>query len=445
MKSIRWFVPLVLLALSIPALADSPDRNRIEQLGGPERDRFHAVIQSGGTVFFGGAKDGVGLLQDAWLYATDLGGNALVDVTYRDASGRPAVLRSLAINGALWAAGELGTGSVDLDVFVMQLDEDGQILYQAALDLAGDQIVGDLVELSDGGALLVGSTAAPGAIRSDAWAVRFDASGAIRWQRVLSTLGEDRLRTAVETATGDLLLGGQGGVGRQIDGFQGWIVRLDADGNLLSHQGYELGQSDRVNQLIPVKRGFVGIGVAFETSFEQGQAWILDLDENGAITRSRLVGDFRQLGHDEFVAGAETPGGGFVATGVTDTIPGPSRQLFAVEFDNRGDPLWSRHFGGAAFEVAGDAIRVRGGGGGLMLAGSTQSVGTIDAWAVKSEVPPPDGTECPLTGSLFPRTVDFTPRLGVPFLTVRDSAAVLTPASLVEGSSPTTATGLCSF
>ena len=196
-------VPVLLvlcLTLGSAALAVPPDRNRSEVLGGAGGDRFFTAVQSDGTILFGGLKDGVAGLGDAWLYATVLDGNPLIDRTYPSVSGRPAAIRALATGDGLLAAGLIGREGIDLDVFVMRLTEDGHIVWQASLELVGDQMLGDLVTLSDGGALIVGDTLAPDDDRTDAWVVRLDTAGAIRWQKILGSPGDDKLRTAVETA-----------------------------------------------------------------------------------------------------------------------------------------------------------------------------------------------------------------------------------------------------
>lgn len=448
MNSHRLLCPalcLLILAFPTAGLAAPVERNRVQTLGGPGEERFHAVVSSDGAVFFGGFKDGVGGLGDAWLYATDLDGTPIVDLTYQDISGRPSVIRAMdTTRRGLVAGGQLGSEGTDLDVFVMGLTEDGQIVWQLSLQLPGNQILGDVAPLGDGDVLVVGSTSSPGATRSDAWVVRLDSTGAIRWQKKLATLGEDRIHSAIETSSGDLLLAGQGGVGRQIDGYQGWVVSMDADGNLLSHQGYELAQSDRINSLVPTKRGYLGFGVAFETSFEQGQGWILELDEWGNFADSRLVGDFEQFGGDELVAGLETKAGGFIAVGNSETVSGHGQQLVAVEFDSRGVALWVRHFGTAGFNVAAGAIELRGSRG-LVLAGSTQSVGAVDALQITTVTPPDDGSSCAQIGTLPVRTAPFLPRQGVPFLAVSDTAATVVPDVLVEADSDTGVDTLCAY
>jgi hypothetical protein len=436
---------ILLLSLSIAAFGAPRDRNRVQTLGGPNGDRFHALVNSDGALFFGGLKDGVGGAGEAWLYATDLDGNPFVDRTYRDVSGQPTVIRSLeTVRKGLLAGGQLGSGDLDLDVFVMRLTEDGQIVWQVSLELAGNQVLGDLLELANGDVLIVGATLPPGETRSDAWVVRLDPTGAILWQKVLGTPGEDELHTAIETSSGDLLLAGQGGVERKIDGYQGWVVSMDADGSVLSHRGYKLGESDRINKLIATKRGYLGFGVAFETSFQQGQGWVLELDAAADFVDSRLVGDFEQLGHDELLDGVETNAGGFIAVGNTETASGYGQRFLAVEFDSRGVFLWVRHFGADGFAVAAGAVGLRGGRD-LVMAGSTQSLGAIDALQVKTVTSPDGGASCDGIGALPIRVVPFLPQQDIPFLTVGDSVATSVAADLTEDSTETARDTLCSF
>jgi hypothetical protein len=274
--------------------------------------------------------------------------------------------------------------------------------------------------------------------------VKLDAQGDIAWQKAFRSVGDDAFAAAIEIPGGDYVLAGQVGVARSPDAFQGWILSLDSDGNVRWQKGYEISSSDGLTTILRVPRGYVALGSALQLAFFQGDAWVLEVNRAGGLVDSRLVGDFEILGNDEFVDARSTRAGGFVALGSTDTVAGPSQQFWATEFDNRGVPLWLRHFGGDAFDIASGLARTEEGD--LVLAGSTQGQPDINEGLIVRTVPGGGGSPtCDLTGTLPLNIFEWIPTVTDPVVSDDVTNASLVPGGLAVAASDTTEELLCSF
>ena len=435
---------LALIVLLVPLSASAQDRNWIKSLGGPQVDKIHDTVDADGTLFFGGSKDLEFAFSRAWLLATDPDGTLLLDSAYEDPSGRPAEIVALALGDRLYAGGTVG-GPGSLNIFVARLSMWGSIDWQVELEAEGDQVLGDLVALRDGGLLVVGTTRPPGQSRGDGWVVKFDAQGDIAWQKAFRSVGDDAFAAAIEIPGGDYVLAGQVGVLRSPDAFQGWILSLDSDGNVRWQKGYEISSSDGLTTILQIPGGYVALASALPLPFFEGDAWVLEVNRAGGLVDSRLVGDFEKLGKDEFVDAISTKTGGFVALGNTATVAGRSQQLWATEFDNRGVPQWLRQFGGDSFDIASGLTRTEEGD--LVLAGSTrQGQPDINVGLIVRTVPGGGGSPtCDLTGTLPLNIFEWIPTVADPVVTNDVTNASLVPGGLAVAASDTTEELLCSF
>jgi hypothetical protein len=99
----------------------------------------------------------------------------------------------------------------------------------------------DVTQLIDGGFIMVGSTDSnDGDVSgthggSDAWVVRIDKNGTIKWQKPLGGSGDEELRQIAWTPRGDYLLAGMsnsndGDVSGNKGRLDGWVIAINDNG-----------------------------------------------------------------------------------------------------------------------------------------------------------------------------------------------------------------------
>jgi hypothetical protein len=308
-----------------------------------------------GTMDLGGGLLASAGVADVFVAKLDPAGDHLWSVRFGDSSGQLASgvavddAGSLAVIGTFSGSVDFGGGALTsaggTDVFVAKLDPNGAHLWskrfgESTFDQEGVSITFD----PDGNVLIAGVTKGTvdfggGPLTSaggfDGFAVKLDADGNHLWSKRFGDVENDAAAHIATDALGNVLLTGNfhgtidfGGApltsGGDADVF---VTKLDADGNHVWSKaaGGPLAQA----------------GVCVAT----------DADGNGLF-----VGDFS--GSIDFGAGALT------AVGGTDS--------FVVKLDAAGDPVWSKRFGTSAMHtsnVAADAA------GNLVLVGRfTQSV-----------------------------------------------------------------------
>ena len=128
------------------------------------------------------------------------------------------------------------------DAWVFKLNESGTIIWQRSLGGSNDDQGNSVIATTDGSYLLAGWTYSnDGDVTGkhgahDYWAVKLNASGGIVWQRTLGGSYSEKAQSVVNTSDGGYILAGStysqdGDVSSSFSGENAWVTYLDANGN----------------------------------------------------------------------------------------------------------------------------------------------------------------------------------------------------------------------
>jgi hypothetical protein len=166
----------------------------------------------------------------------------------------------------------------------------------------------------------------------------------------------------IQLASGDYMVAGystshNGNVSQNLGIHDGWLLKLDTDGNILWSQTYGGSGDDRMRGVVPTNDGgYVIFGSTSSTDFQipgnngGDDYWIGKVDSAGNHLWSKVYG-----GPDDELAFhiTSTPNGGFLLTGCTFAGGGDVTNFMGftdgwiVEVDSAGDMLWQRTYGGS--------------------------------------------------------------------------------------------------
>lgn len=187
--------------------------------------------------------------------------------------------------------------------------------------------------------------------------------------------------------------------GKGDNSFDFWLLRFDAQGNLLWEETYGSSGDDRGTDLVlRPEGGFVLTGSRESTidGIESSNLWILAVDEMGTLLWDKTFGF---AGTDFGTCLVATPDGGYAVTGVLDVTAsqGQGNKLrkhaggdyWVLKLNAEGELIWQNYFGGLQTDTP-FAIALASDGG-FFVAGSSDSEdsdisenrGSYDAWLVK--------------------------------------------------------------
>jgi hypothetical protein len=308
-----------------------------------------------------------------------------------------------------WADTE---GKGDLDAIIVRYDDHGNILWKK--NFGGNRIDEFLgVTAVPGGVVAVGRSLyesfgtgdwadTEGKGGFDAIIVKFDDDGNVIWKK---NFGGDSLNIFVSVTSvsdGTVAVGSSHeysfGTGDWADtegkgAFDAIIVKFDNDGNIVWKKSFGGNDTDEFFSVTAVSGGIVAAGNSCEYSFGTGDwadtegkgdtdAIIIKFDNDGNIVWKK---NFGGIGEDVFSSLTSVPGGivaagrsAWLGTGDWEGVDGQGIfNATVVKFDNDGSAVWKKCFGGAgfAFDWFRSVVTVPGG---VVAAGVSSSFGTGD-------------------------------------------------------------------
>ena len=307
------------------------------------------------------------------------------------------------------------------DCWVVKLDALGNIAWQKTFGGSGSDLARDIVQTTDDGYIIAGTTTSNDGVVSgnhggtDYWVVKLDATGNISWQKCLGGSNYDNAKTIYQTTDGGYIVGGEtysndGDVSGNHGGYDYWIVKLDAAGNITWKKTLGGPLNDELRDIKQTSDGGYIIA-GFSNSYNGGDVtgnhgnldyWIVKTDGTGNITWQKSFGGSGS-DHGEYVQ--QTSDGGYVVGGYTKSTDGDISEFFGlfdfwiIKLNNLGDLLWQKSLGGSQNEYAYN-LEVTNDGG-ILISGRTESndgdvtnnhqtnnfAGLLDYWLVKLTPP----------------------------------------------------------
>lgn len=280
------------------------------------------------------------------VFALLAGPGLFAQVTWRRAHGafgpdqgtRVLVLpgdTTLAVAGTTGSFGP-GTG----DAYVVMMHTDGDVLASYVFGSPAVEQVGGMGIAADGGLLLAGSTDRNAATGYDGWLMRTDADGLLQWEITVGGTDWDFLESLEPTADGGWLAAGRTqsfGAG----GMDGWLVRFDANGDTAWTAVLGTPQEDRLTDARETSDGgLVACGMR-TTQDGDADAWVVKLAADRSVEWQSFVGgDSTDLARDVIV----TADGGYSIVGTTRSYS-PFVEHLHAKLDANGAEQWRWNWG----------------------------------------------------------------------------------------------------
>jgi hypothetical protein len=242
----------------------------------------------------------------------------------------------------------------------------------------------------------------------DAWAVKTDAAGSILFQRCIGGTDFEFGAAGVPTPEGGIVVVGQslsndGDFAGQLKGSSdAFVAKIGPSGNLVWAKLLGGSQGDIFEDVWPVASG--GYIAAGETASNdgditdyhggQGDMWVVRFDENGNVLWKKTFGG---TGLDGCRGIWKTNDGNFIVVGFTNSTDGPipaafgSRDVVLMKINPNGNVIWSNSYGGPNLEM-GFSVRQKPNGEFVALASTSGNGGQVsgfhgvnDFWAFRTD------------------------------------------------------------
>lgn len=244
-----------------------------------------------------------------------------------------------------------------------------------------DDIGYSIKELSDGNLIMVGSSRSYTVGGNDVWIIKIDRNGNIIWQKNIGGNLHDIAYSVSTLNNGNILIIGKtASFGSGVSDL--WILIIDNDGNIISQNTFGGDKDDWGKFSISTNQDYLVIGSTASFGAGSSDIWIIKFDNDGNILWQKTFGG---TGSDEANFGIATTDGNYLIIGRTDSYGASNFNFIAIKFDLNGNILWQKIIGGNYLDEANSLIEVNDG---YIIAGRTNSYGAGDSdiWLTKLDL-----------------------------------------------------------
>ena len=268
------------------------------------------------------------------------------------------------------------------DYWIMKLDNTGAIIWEESFGGSNYEEPAGALLTSDGGTVLTGiSRSNASGDKSedklgelDVWVIKVDSDGNLEWENTIGGDGEEVGISLIETADGDIVIGGHSNSNisgdKSEDSFghhDYWIVKLDEFGTVLWDRTIGGDSADVLAKIEPTSDGgFILLGSSFsEVSGHKtepnigiyGDLWVVRIDADGNYIWDKTIGGDHSDGARDII---ETLDGGYIIAAVSHSgISGNkteenrgSMDCWVIKIDQVGNVEWDKTVGGTDLDAS---------------------------------------------------------------------------------------------
>ena len=382
---------IIIAAAAVGAFAQStPDTLWTRIYGGSNSDEAFSVVQTAdGGFMFTGATVSYGA-HGIYLVRTTGSGDTVWTRTY--GSNPPDEARAIrpTADGNYIIAGTTGAvGGLWKDFYLLKINNAGDTLWTRIYNGFWSETAYDVRQTSDGGYIIVGTTYHLTNFYKNIFVVKTNNAGDTLWTRSYDRgLYYDFAYSVVQATDGGYYIAGSTYISGAPEA-DAYLIRTNSSGDTLWTRLYGGSAGEFFTSIEHTSDGgyilagythSYGVGTPDSTNF-----YLVKISTAGDTLWTRAYGGMR---HDIAYSIQQTSDGGYIVVGRTDSFGATSSSAWVVRTDNSGDTLWTRTYG---FGSRSEAYSVKqNADAGYIVAGHTVPTGSsnYDAYLVRIVEPP---------------------------------------------------------
>jgi len=238
----------------------------------------------------------------------------------------------------------------------------------------------DVHQTTDGGYFLAG-TASSLAGNTSACLIKTDSGGNILWAKTIGGPFNEYGNSAQQTNDGGYIICGQS-LSYAAGPVDIYLVKTDGNGDTLWTKTFGGTAIDEgISVMQTNDGGYIITGTTDSFGAGSSDIYLIKTDGNGNMIWSKTFGG---TGFDEASDVKQTNDGGYIIAGMTFSFGAGSYDMYLIRTDVNGDTLWTKTFGGGAYEAAYSVQQTSDGG--FIIGGMAHSfgAGNEDVYLVKT-------------------------------------------------------------
>lgn len=359
------------------------------KLGGKQDEVAYSAMQTplGDYVVAGSSASNNSGSSDIWITRRDKNGEKVWEKYFGGASHDIAYDIIQTKEGKYVACGFTSDSDPKVKTnkaIVICLSPKGDIEWQNTYGGGKGEKAACIVQTPDGGYLFTGLTRSFAKGQQDAWVVRLDATGKVKWQKSYGGLGTEDANAIVASRFGGYIIAGRvdiKGANDEKPNKNIYILKIDEAGKEIWSKSIAGEKSEEATSLTELPDGRIAVaGWTSSKGMGKTDGEIIFMNKDGNVLWDKTFG---KAGIDGFNSITYTPDGNYlVAAGATIPASGSESGLWVMKIDIKGNILWEKTSNGDRDEQINSICPLTGKDGGFLLAGfsNNESNGGKDMW-----------------------------------------------------------------
>ena len=269
-------------------------------------------------------------------------------------------------------------GAGSNDAYLVKTDANGSMKWNKTYGGPLNDYATGVIQTSDGGYAVMATTNSYGAGPDDFWLLKTEANGNLLWNKTYGGTGNDTAYTVSQTPDGGyVLLGFTNSYGA--GGHDAWVIRTDASGNMQWSKTYGgTGDDYGGNLILTADGGYTVVGYSW--SFGGVKGWLFKTDSFGNMLWEKTYG----IGTYSFASfGIQTTDGGYAVAGAN--YPTTKRNLWVFKTDSSGNLQWEKSYGGSEDDTGWTLAQMDDGGYAIIGVTASYGSGGADSWLIRTD------------------------------------------------------------
>lgn len=370
--------------------------------GGAKWAGFNDVesTRDGGFILAGGAgQEGGGGEYDEWIIKVDANGNKIWDKRfggkYHYTGGEVVETDDGYVIGATRHA------ESDPDFWLAKVDKHGHEIWNNSYGWEESaEVLYSLTETRDGGYAMAGDRWSN--TSNDIVVIKTGDDGNVQWRKIFGGNESDWAEGIIETEDGYLVSGITASYTPHGGDWDTWLIKIDERGNEMWNKTYGWERGEFAALVDETDNGYVIAGHTFSTPSTWGDAYLIEVDEDGNEQWKRRYGGWNSDHVKDFKATDD----GYILAGSTHTYNVGVFDAWLLKVGTQGNEMWNKSFGGRGRDLASGVVALNGS---YVWAGTTTPhpavprIRSEKAWLVKcgDDAPPNINIVRPKEGYLY--------------------------------------------
>lgn len=218
-------------------------------------------------------------------------------------------------------------------LYLLKINLDGSQVWEQTFGGNGENYGFSIIESNDGSFLITGMTENSDDMSGDAWLLKVDLDGNKIWEQTYGGTGTDLSRSLVYTGDGYIMVGNTSSYGSGNNDI--FVIKVNIEGTQEWSNTYGGSGTDIGRKIIKTSDGSFAIA-GYTDSFGENSGfnvWLLKIDALGNLLWDKTFG---ADGNDRALSAQQTSDGGFVLTGFSNSIDSAS-DILIIKTDDKGN------------------------------------------------------------------------------------------------------------